>query len=435
MKIVFIENRYKTVLFEKIANELKLKGINSTFLVQNKLFKPAKHAYKFLAYPKKNQLEQPSSHIKKFFLEQKDRGVKHFNCGNRHYNYYYNEIKSFLLLNRPICVFGESTLFHELITIEICKELGIKYLHPTSSRYPLGHMSFYEYDTLIPFNESTNFMTTINDIELAQAIAKREVVPEYMTQSLTRWQKTRNKIESTIRLTAAHYLGEKYNTPSPFLKYKLNKELHKQRDVWEKQICKPLAAVKDWNKTLLYPLQMEPEANLDVWGFPYNNQVDNIKSLLDVMPSDWQLIIKPNPKSKFELNSDLISLVSSERRCICVSHKLKMDKLFNKVAMFFSVTGTIAFECIFANKVFFSPALPHAKLFAPGQYCFPNANTFKQLVNFRLEYPSGALIAYLKKNSFKGVVSDHFHSSYVYKPENISNLTHAFDEVISQLIE
>jgi hypothetical protein len=435
MKIVFIENRYKTVLFEKIAIELKLKGIDSTFLVQNKFFKPEKFPFTFLDYPKKHQLEEPNVHISQFGLDQKDRGFKYFNSGNRHYNYYYDAIKAFLLLEKPLCVFGESTLFHELIAIEVCKELGIKYLHPTSCRYPVGHMSFYENDTLIPFNESTNVVVQSEDVELAEAIAKREVVPEYMTQSLTKFQKISNKIDSVIRLSLAYYLGEKFNTPSPFKKFKLNKELTHLRDIWEKQASNSLDNIEDWNKTLLYPLQMQPEANLDVWGFPYNNQLENIKKLLDVMPDDWQLIIKPNPKSKFELNSDLIDFTRSEARCICISHEMKMDELFSKTALFFAVTGTICFECIFANKVVFSPALHHVKLFAPNQYGLPNIKTFKELDSVKLEQNAAELVAYLRENSFKGIVSDHFHSTYAYKPENITNLANAFNEVIRQAIK
>ncbi len=180
---------------------------------------------------------------------------------------------------------------------------------------------------------------------------------------------------------------------------------------------------------------MQPEANLDVWGFPYNNQVENIKKLLDTMPDNWQLIIKPNPKSKFELCADLINLVNTNSRCIGVSHELKMDELFSKVAFFFAVTGTICFECIFANKVAFSPALPHVKLFAPNQYGFPDINIFKELENVKFEQNPAELVAYLKENSFKGVISDHFHSNYVYNPENITDLANAFDEVIKQLIK
>jgi hypothetical protein len=433
MKIVFVENRYKTVLFEKIAKELEIKGIKSHFLVQNRFFSPKNIDFKYLGLPSSNHLGVPNQQVNKFELEKKDRGYKYFKSGNQHYNYYYHEIKSFLLSKKPVCVFGESTLFHELITIEVCKELKIKYLHPTSCRYPIGRMSFYEYDTLIPFNESTDIVVENEDIVLARSIAQREVVPEYMTQTLTRLQKLKNKFHSIFTLTISYYLGERFNTPSPFLKYKLNKELAKSKKDWEAQAVKTLGGIKDWNKTLLYPLQMQPEANLDVWGFPYNNQEENIQKLLSVMPSDWQLIIKPNPKSKFELSENLINVVSSDLRCVAVSHELEMEELFHKSAVFFAVTGTICFECVFANKIFFSSSLPQIKLFAPSQYGFPETNFFSTLKKVKLKQKPSELIAYLKKNSFKGVVSDHLHSNYAYKSENISDLTNAFIKVISQL--
>lgn len=433
MKVVFVENRYKTVLFEKIANELQLKGVESTFLVQNKFFKPKKCPFHLLKFPKKHHLKSPNKQVSEMSLERKDRGYKYFNSGNLHYNYYYDEIKAFLTKVMPCVVFGESTLFHELITIEVCKEVGIKYLHPTSCRYPSGYMSFYENDTLIPFDESKDFTVKSEDNELAFAIANRQVKPDYMYQSLGRLEKIINKIHSTVTLTMSYYSGEKYNTPSPLVKYKLNRRVQQLQDSWEKNACSSLGDVKDWNKTVLFPLQMQPEANLDVWGFPYNNQVSVIKKLLEIMPLDWQLIIKPNPKSKYEMTPELINLVRLEPRCLGISHKLKMDIIFNKVTIFFGITGTICYECIFANKLVFSPVLPILKLFAEQQSCFPDNNTFNSFEKVDIENNSAKLVAYLRANSFKGVVTDHFHSNYAYSSENITDLSNAFYKVIKKI--
>ena len=54
-----------------------------------------------------------------------------------------------------------------LLTIKICKEKNILFLHPTSCRYPSGRFSFYKYDTvqpylgsneLLPLNNATNII-------------------------------------------------------------------------------------------------------------------------------------------------------------------------------------------------------------------------------------------------------------------------------------
>ena len=430
MKVVFVENRYKTVLFEKIAYQLENDGIESVFLVQNKTFAPKYHTSCIIPYPDRKHLMPLSDKIVAFNLKEKDRGYKYFGSGSEHYNYYYENILLFLKRIRPICVFGESTLFHELLTIEACKELGIMYLHPTSCRYPSGRFSFYQYDTLRPFNEKVDCKVEQSDIELANSIAKREVMPDYMVQKPSIIQSYWNKFHSIISLTTSYYLGEKYNTPSPMKKIKLYRSLKKLMENWEQVSSDNLEFIADWNKVLVYPLQMQPEANLDVWGFPYNDQVENIKKLLKVLPTDWQLILKPNPKSKFEITEDLLTLAKN-KQVIAVSHKVDMSNIFQNAQYFFAVTGTICFECIFANKTGFSPALPHVKMFANEQYGFPEQ--WQLRVKSSNQQNPAALIAYLRNNSYRGIISDHFHSTKVYSSQNILNIKAAFISVICSL--
>lgn len=430
MKIIFVENRYKTILFEKIATELKNDGITSVFLVQNKIFAPKYHSNYFIPYPEKKDYMPMSDKLAAFNLKEKDRGYKYFGSGSEHYNYYYENILSFLKREKAICVFGESTLFHELLTIEACKELGIMYLHPTSCRYPAGRFSFYQYDTLIPFNENVDFKVEPSDIELANSISRREVVPDYMAQKPSKIQTYWNKMHSIVSLTMSYYLGEKYNTPSPLKKIKLNYSLKNIRKNWEQVSTDNLAIIDDWKKVLVYPLQMQPEANLDVWGFPYNDQVENIRKLLIELPKDWQLIVKPNPKSKFELTNDLLTLANSNQ-IIAVSHKIDMSNIFQNAQYFFAVTGTVCFECIFAQKTGFSPALPQVKMFANEQYGFPSQ---RQLgVKSSSKQNPAALISYLRNNSYQGVITDHFHSSTSYSYQNILNIKTAFNSVIYSL--
>ena len=53
MKILFIENRYKTSWWELIAKELEIRGHEVCFLIQNKRFKPNIENCYIIPYPKK----------------------------------------------------------------------------------------------------------------------------------------------------------------------------------------------------------------------------------------------------------------------------------------------------------------------------------------------------------------------------------------------
>ena len=51
------------------------------------------------------------------------------------------KIKEILEEINPNIVYGESTAFHELLTILNCKRKDILYLNPSSCRYPKGRFS------------------------------------------------------------------------------------------------------------------------------------------------------------------------------------------------------------------------------------------------------------------------------------------------------
>jgi len=76
---------------------------------------------------------------------------------------------------------------------------------------------------------------------------------------------------------------------------------------------------------ILYPLQMQPEANIDVWGRKYNNQLQLIRQLVGAAPEDVYLVVKPNPKSKYELSSDLIDYAEKNERIIVIHHDVPDD--------------------------------------------------------------------------------------------------------------
>lgn len=108
MKILFVENRFRTRIWETFADCLINDGHQVLFLVQNHLFHPRCGRVWVIPYPNKTQLEEPTEADRSLILS--DRNINYF--GHRstgHYTYYRKLIRDFLEKERPDVTFGEST--------------------------------------------------------------------------------------------------------------------------------------------------------------------------------------------------------------------------------------------------------------------------------------------------------------------------------------
>ena len=179
MKIAFIENRYRTLFWDTVAGHLVSQGHEVMFIVQNHRFHPANGRTVMLPYPRKSDLSSPCETDVRLICS--DRNINYFgHHSTGHYSYYRRLIGKCLKREQPKIVFGESTAFHELITIDICKQLSIPYFQPSTCRFPVGRFSFYRYDTLEPFSGSEDILQDEEAVALIDRIVHRTIKPDYM---------------------------------------------------------------------------------------------------------------------------------------------------------------------------------------------------------------------------------------------------------------
>ena len=91
MKILFVENRFRTRIWETFADCLINDGHQVLFLVQNHLFHPRCGRVWVIPYPNKTQLEEPTEADRSLILS--DRNINYF--GHRstgHYTYYRKQL-------------------------------------------------------------------------------------------------------------------------------------------------------------------------------------------------------------------------------------------------------------------------------------------------------------------------------------------------------
>lgn len=435
MKLLFIENRYKTYFFDAICERLKDEH-EIFWLLQNPNFEPEYGKINTLPFSNKPNIDLIKNNIDipyKSIIES-DRQLNFFKKKDTGYIYHYTEqINECILKIKPDVVFGEATAFHELITIELCKIHNIQYLNPSSCRYPIGRFSFYLYDTLIPYKGSEQQLSADDGQKIIENINNRDTKPDYMKKvSFSR----RKKIKDKLKIISSYYKGELYNTPSPVVKFTQERKKKKVIEEWDK------IAKDNINKdifSVLYPLQMQPEANIDVWGRKYRNQYNTITKLHKDLNQDEILYIKPNPKSKYELSEKLLAYIDSHANIVALNHKVKMDDVFDDIDLFVTVTGTIAIECILSSK----PVITLVNTLNNEASSCLFAEDFKTVTQLKnrvkdnsypkiTEHEKLTFLNLLNSQSYQGVISDPFSNIDCLNDKNLSNLHTAFRDILKK---
>ncbi|OYU31449.1 MAG: hypothetical protein CFE39_08215 [Comamonadaceae bacterium PBBC2] len=355
LKLLFVENRYATWVYAAVAQQLEKLGHQIHWLVQNPVFKPAFGCVHIMPFPS-NLTGKVNAPVEYEWLARTDRGVLHFGATGAHYPHYDEQVREHLQRIKPDVIFGEATEFHELLVIRHAKAMSIRYLSPNVTRYPADRLAFFAYDTLQPVGGDGSQLSDAESDRMLEEIRQRRVVPSYMRPNVsTPRNLPLSKLADKIRITWGWLCGERYITPSPLRKLALNAAQKKARAQWEAQAAAQIGPWTDLktSKTpwVLYALQMQPEGNIDVWGSPWNDQAEIIRrAAASLAAVGATLVVKPNPKSKYEMNERLSQVVCSTPNVVALPHATPMAEVFPFAPLVLSVTGTILMECIFSGK-------------------------------------------------------------------------------------
>ncbi|PTU32369.1 hypothetical protein [Stenotrophobium rhamnosiphilum] len=353
MKILFIENRQKTWFWELIAERLEQFGHQVAWLVQNPLFSPGGRNVYRIHFPSESELVATAD---PWFqpISASDRNTNYFAGNTTHYEYYRRKIAEVLSDWAPDLVIGEVALFHELITAHLCRDRGIRYVHPVAARYPAGRFFICDYDTQEVHCGSGDEMTAEDASALAELISTRSIVPFYMNMGgrLTRAKKALRLRLEQAKVLAGWCMGERYNTPSPQGKLALGAKVKANLASWDRLAALPPRGAK----VILYPLQLQPEANIDVWGRPYRDQVGLIRRISELAGDGVVVAIKVNPKAKYEVCEELLKL--SSPAITLLPKNTSMEDALNRCSGAITVSGTIGLEAVFGAARCFSLAHP-----------------------------------------------------------------------------
>lgn len=365
-----------------------------------------------------------------------DRGRMYFGAGTAHYAHYTAEINRVLQHEQPDLVVGESTLFHELITIALCRDAGIAYVHPCANRYPSGRFSIFSFETQHPAGGSGEIWPVAKALDLAERIATGREIPFYM-RAPGRFE----KLERTLRLAHARATvwwgrlhGERYNTPALRRKLDLGRQLKSNLRHWKSLQKLPSQPAR----TLLYPLQMQPEANIDVWGGPYFDQVALVRDMLAAAPADVQVAVKANPKSKYEVSDGLLALAVHEPRVCLLPLSMSMTQAQACTVGALTVSGTVGFEAVLGKGRCLSLRHPLIERTFPGLHATSVADGVHRLLNDPQAGMGSSelgtrLIQQLVEQSFPGLVSEPLYHPLCIEPQNVRLVADALHALVSAL--
>jgi hypothetical protein len=445
MKILFIENRYSTLIWAKAAEALESSGHTVFWLVQNHLFAPDSRRVHTIPYPSERDCPSLPLDAALQAVADTDRALLHFGRQPSHYRFYKKRIEDVLDQISPDVVFGESTQFHELLAIARCKTLGIPYLAPNATRYPAGRLIFFKYDSFETVGGGGQSLDDADARVLLDDIIGRRVIPSYMEVPKANFLAKAKRLKEKLRVIAGWTRGERYVTPAPWVKFRLDRALTQARARWDTLAGQRsgVTGLDTGSRWVLYPLQMQPESNLDVFGQPWINQAKTMARAAQALAVvGATLVVKPNPKSKYEMSDELVECALAHENIIPLPHACPIGPVFKQAPVVLSVTGTVILESIFGSK-------PVGVLGTHGMTRLPGVtrlNAPEDIANLLVNTLNGSavratrsdalhVLKQLHATSYEALLWDPISRPDLMASHHVAQLQNAFVDVVSHLAQ
>ena len=430
-RILFIENREKTELWKRVAKILVERGYTIAWIVQNPAFMEDLPGQVFrLKFPTQKQLVSCQDFLNFWPSLITDRGRQHFRSGTSHYMHYSSLICEILNSFKPNLIVSEATLFHELQTYQIAQEKNIPFIHPICERYPQDRIVLFEGLSQNAFLQSgQQYDESLAKDYINRVLSGAEKLSYLPPDRIyKRMQKKIKWFGTRWRVLFGRFLGEKYNTPSLAQKFYLYLNVKVHSFYWD-------SACRDLNEhevALLYPMQMQPENNLDVWGRPYDDQVDVIQRILKSTPTNVTIALKSNPKPGLEMTKELIDLARNESRICLLPRSEKMSDAMKNTLGAITICGTVGFEALFGKGRCVSICHPIITENFPLHSASSPEEAALRILNEPLagvgsQETGLRLLELIWLRSFEGVVSDPVNLPSCISKDNVSLVADAIE--------
>lgn len=121
----------------------------------------------------------------------------------------------------------------------------------------------------------------------------------------------------------------------------------KYKRFMEKFIYYPLDKV---GKYIYFPLQIQPEATMDVMAPYFNNQIETARQVAMSLPDDYTLVVKEHPAMVGLRPPSYIDKVARTPNVKFIDYRISSEEVLKKCALVISPNSTTIAEAAFLNK-------------------------------------------------------------------------------------
>ena len=99
-----------------------------------------------------------------------------------------------------------------------------------------------------------------------------------------------------------------------------------------------------------YPLHVEPEIALSLFGREHLNQIELIRNIAKSMPVTWKLVVKDHPAGVGRRNVRYYKKLLEIPNVVLVNHWANSDHIIDNAKLVLTVSGFSGFEAVLKRK-------------------------------------------------------------------------------------
>lgn len=188
------------------------------------------------------------------------------------------------------------------------------------------------------------------------------------------------------------------------------------------------------SKYVYFALHLQPEMTTSVIGSIYNDQILAIKKISEIIPSDWIIVVKENPKQDYFMRSNIfferLALISKVRYVKNVS----TYDLMSECEFVATVSGTVGWEAISGGKkvlVFGSTWYQNA----PGVYKYFDGMTLNDILKGDFTHQELCdSINHIMSKTYCGIIDYDYSAdiNYFDDENNATKISIALEEILKK---
>ncbi len=332
-------------------------------------------------------------------------------------NYYYglfieNDINLIIQNNSPHA--GYDYVPHIL-----AKEMGIKTLYISQTSFPNRFFHYWEFKDFGTF-ETTEKLFEPTKIEIENKFEKDlpymkknrrdgfqfsnikggKSLHEELTKYVPEYQLSKDLLKSNYRNQA-------------YYRYKLRKEYEQNR--------KNLTNEVNLKEPFVYfALHLQPEKTTSSYGGKYSDQALALEHLSSILPKDWKIYVKENPKQTYFMrNPEFFRRLERISNLVFISPSYDTYKLIKNAKICATISGTVGWEAITGGKpvLIFGWGVWYKTL--PGVYSFSPDLDLQKISSEKVDFTElQSKFNELTAKLAPGIILNENYPSY-YKDYNV----------------